>query len=398
MSLSSRKNNSNSKQMNNQKKNNKNNKSKTAKNKPAILKTKTKTKTNKTIYPFERKKSIHLNSYLYNKFSKSINSTPVVNVSKLDDNPPLFIRPIYDPDNKDPNHYFNLIDDSYLPAGTKSRAVVKTLQFYINAHRKKYKLPVSEPLHVHGIFAQKGYGQIALSYGISKLKNENIIGHIHTLKLGEQHIPLIRKACSFGAKVLPNPIPINEYEIGHTYYHVYDYPSIWNVLDLIEEQTRDNPNSVFIGIGLDIEKFIEILAEQIEDALPKDLRKIKNEAFPIWVTASSGTILRALYKVFPNAFFNGVQTGIDVNEKIVDKTRTKIWKHPFPFSRNTDEIPPYDSLLNYDGKVWYFVRRYGNTGDYIWNVAGNVPNPHPHSHPQHNPRSRRPFNQHKKMK
>jgi hypothetical protein len=307
-------------------------------------------------------------------FQQRVNCKNTINVSKLKDNPKLKIRKIHDPfpiqKNKNSKITFNLIDDSPLFAGTKSRAVVQTFLYYIREHRKKYNLSPNEPIHIHGVFAQKGYGQIAMAYGIFKLKKEHIIGHIHTIAFHDDIIPFLQKTCSIGAKLTDNKNNKNKY--GHTYYHAYDFPSIWNVFDLIKYKTTNSPSNIFVGMGFDIDEFIHILAHQIETALPEKLRKIKDTPLTFWVATSSGTILRALYKVFPHAFFNGVQTGIKVDEDILDKSRTKIWIHPMKFSKNTDEIPPYDSLLNYDAKVWYFVRRYGKSGDYIWNVAGNL--------------------------
>ena len=72
-------------------------------------------------------------------------------------------------------------------------------------------------------------------------------------------------------------------------------------------------------------------------------------------------------KVFPNATIHGVQIGREVNLPII------IHRAPEPFYTNARIIPPYESVINYDAKVWQFALIYKkeNLNDVvlIWNIA-----------------------------
>jgi hypothetical protein len=276
---------------------------------------------------------------------------------------------------------FYVFDDSSLAAGTKSRAGVKTLLYFIRNHRKKYGLKKTDTLHLHGLFAPSGFGQISFAYSIHRLKDENIVGHNHTLLYKtDKEMKLLKMAEKYGGCIskhqnesLIEKIELDN-EIGSTYYYMYDMPKLYNVHDYIKEEIEKNKKSheenIFLGTGLDTPEFSKILAKQIIKALPKSFDRMKE--MTIWVTASTGSIMIALYEVFPNAFFNSVQVGISSAQQKLDKSRTKHWIYKSPFQENVRNVnkPPYNSMLNYDAKVWYFARRFGKTGDYVWNVAG----------------------------
>mgnify|MGYP001351197581 CR=1 FL=1 len=54
---------------------------------------------------------------------------------------------------------------------------------------------------------------------------------------------------------------------------------------------------------------------------------------------------------------------------ILDEHRTTMYVAPEQFNDDAHNLPPYSSTRNYDAKLWQFVKKYGDNGDFIWNVA-----------------------------
>ena len=57
---------------------------------------------------------------------------------------------------------------------------------------------------------------------------------------------------------------------------------------------------------------------------------------------------------------------------MLDLKRTKLYVSPITFYNNARIKPPYNSVINYDAKLWEFFIKFGNNGDYIWNVGGDI--------------------------
>lgn len=125
----------------------------------------------------------------------------------------------------------------------------------------------------------------------------------------------------------------------------------------------ENPSSrMLVPIGLDDPI---ILAAIIKVARSLQLPSVKE----IWTVAGSGTLSRGLQMAFPDAVVHAVAVGHELTE--AQRGRAKVWRHPLRFDQEVPkkDLPPYPSLRNYDAKLWKFVRKYGNSGALIWNVA-----------------------------
>jgi hypothetical protein len=51
-----------------------------------------------------------------------------------------------------------------------------------------------------------------------------------------------------------------------------------------------------------------------------------------------------------------------------EKGKANLVSHYKNFSQNSSIVPPFSSALNYDAKVWEYLK----PGDLFWNVAGTI--------------------------
>ena len=95
----------------------------------------------------------------------------------------------------------------------------------------------------------------------------------------------------------------------------------------------------------------------------------------LWVVAGSGLIFTSLSKIFPTTKLMIVQVGAKIWPDQLDGINHELFISEYAFKENISEefqkTLPYNSLLNYDAKVWPFIVKYGEPGDFIWNTAGN---------------------------
>ena len=239
---------------------------------------------------------------------------------------PLNILDINHKDNK-----FHLIQETYLFAGSKQRGLL----FFQKLKDEGYKEVVT-------CGTTHGYGQVAVSLCCKQ------VGLLCTI---------------FLPKTFPRTYMTNTArELGANVIDMDNYPTIGQLTRFATEYCSNNDERKLINLGLDHPDFIQAVADNIEmnkgDINPKR----------IWLAAGSGTLLRALHKVFPNTHFCIVQVGRHIYADILEGINYTLYKCTQTFTEKTKVIPPYISLHNYDAKVWQFVIKYGENGDYIWNV------------------------------
>lgn len=131
--------------------------------------------------------------------------------------------------------------------------------------------------------------------------------------------------------------------------------------EMAENYVKSNPDSFLVPFGINDKLYTSLL----KDSIKADLRYIPKR---MWLAVGSGVILSVLLELLPDTEFHAVQVGKSlsfVNPRVV------IYKAPEKFSQPAEIRPPYNSLLNYDAKVWRFVLQFGEDGDAIWNVARN---------------------------
>lgn len=218
---------------------------------------------------------------------------------------------------------FKIIREDLLPGGTKQRALYRFLE---NKTKVVYAGPCS------------GIAQVAMGV-IGKSLN------IETIMFGAgKPTKLTEKAISYGVKQMPVSSSLREAKIKAGEY--------------IEANGGE-----LLPFGLDDPDFINLLSSSLIAA------KKKLNPKRMWVVAGSGVLLRTLYNVFPQTYFLAVQVGRKINYSNIRPERTQVFVHPLKFNEIPDDLPPYPTVPNYDGKLWFFVKKYGLKGDYVWNTA-----------------------------
>lgn len=258
-------------------------------------------------------------------------------------NPPCEIAEYVLDDSISGNITIYVIDDSMLPGGTKQRALG---QWMINSDRHEF---------VYGS-VELGFGQIAVAY------SAKIVGKRATIFVGQMNQrdnPLTALARTFGAQIHATNIGRSSYE-----------PAASRYVD------KDPDYRELLPFGFEDESFIQLAVEQITLALPVSLKRQPPRR--LWIVAGSGTLLQAMYRIFPQTHILTVTVGqepdLTRNEFVSELHRTTWFHHnrkqKFPQPVDASLAPPYSSLLNYDAKVWQYVMEHGDDGDYVWNVGG----------------------------
>lgn len=243
-------------------------------------------------------------------------------------NPKLIINDIHYKENT-----YHVIRDDFLIGGSKQRLVYKIME----------QSTCDEFVYAGPYY---GYAQIALAYCAHELgkKATIIIDKI------SPRWHLTEKAIRYKPKLI-------EIENGY----------LAKLHDYAEKYVKDKKDVCLMPFGLGTPEYINLFAEQIKLALPNDLRI--NQPKRMWLVAGSGTLLGALYKVFPTTYFNAVQVGKKIWDDQIDKQRTTLYISEEKFSDRAKEQPPYETVATYDAKLWTFVMKYGQDDDYIWNVG-----------------------------
>lgn len=284
---------------------------------------------NNIIKKINKLRNIYLNGFirLYNNNTKKINLIccwyygSTINSNLYN---PKFIIEKY----KYRNKFVNVISDQYLIGGSKQRALVPMLE-QIKENIIIYAGPTI------------GYAHIALSYAAFLTKKKFVF-----FASDNNTTNLIKISKLYGIDV--------------RYHNNYKQAKEESLI------FHKKNNSYYISFGANDKLFNDILYKNIMKAWTIEKPKV------IWIVAGSGTLLNILYKVFPKTFFNVVQVGKKIWDDMLDLKRTKLYVSPITFYNNARIKPPYNSVINYDAKLWEFFIKYGNNGDYIWNVGGDI--------------------------
>jgi hypothetical protein len=232
------------------------------------------------------------------------------------------------------NKTFILIQDTSLPAGTKQRG--------ISYFRKLKDKGIVEVVTYGTVY---GYGQVATAWCCRE------VGLLCTIFLPETfpRTRMTKEALSLGASIV---------DIGPD----NGYPTNTILSLKARNYASKEKDRKMIELGLDDPEFIQSLAEGIIS--------VKRNLDPkrIWVAGGSGVLARALAKAFSNTELCIVQVGRKIYPDVLQDIKHKLYISPEPFPCNAEIVPPYKSLRHYDAKIWRFVRKFGEDGDYIWNV------------------------------
>jgi hypothetical protein len=107
--------------------------------------------------------------------------------------------------------------------------------------------------------------------------------------------------------------------------------------------------------------------------------KIFHEAFKdkviprMWSVFSTGVLSRTLQIALPNVDFSAVAVARNVQPG--ELGRAKFYTYHKEFLKECDSDTPFDCIKTYDAKGWEYMKKYGQLGDWFWNVARNMPKP-----------------------
>lgn len=261
------------------------------------------------------------------------------NIRTMDLNPPLII----DSYKLDDNIKVNVINDGKTLGGTKQRALIKFIDYYKDYDEFVYAGP------------SIGFAQVALTIACVKM-NKKITLFIQN-KLG--YIPNLTFWCQ---------------TLGASVFIYYDELS---VIEETAKQYVENKEAkpFLIPFGLESPIYTNFLYEELLKVINPELNPKR-----LWLVVGSGTLLRVLARIWTKTEFYPVQVGKQIWE---DQYEPEVWirmggreritqlKAPQKFFESVygRNLPPYDSVDNYDSKVWQQVIKYAKNDDYIWNVA-----------------------------
>lgn len=231
----------------------------------------------------------------------------------------------------------HVLQDHYLEAGTKQRAI----QAFADLKAAGYDEVVS-----YG--TPFGYSQVATGYmgKAVSIKTTMFLETVTPLR------PETKQAMRYGlnVKLLPAQTKNSGKKAAAEQY--------------VQEVIKAGGDPILVDLGLDDPVFIDAIADNI--------RQVKGDINPkrIWVAGGSGTLARALAKVWPDAMLLivTVSTRPIYDDVLEQLPHYKLYKSAIKYTQDADVLPPYESVPHYDAKVWKFVLEDGRDGDYVWNV------------------------------
>lgn len=105
-----------------------------------------------------------------------------------------------------------------------------------------------------------------------------------------------------------------------------------------------------------------------------DYFKDKDKPNTMWSVISTGVLTRTLQIALPDTEFKAVAVARNIQQGELGKA--DFYSYHKPFNSKSDSIPnKFDSEDSYDAKGWDYMLKYGQKGDWFFNVAGNANKP-----------------------
>jgi hypothetical protein len=141
-------------------------------------------------------------------------------------------------------------------------------------------------------------------------------------------------------------------------------------LNRIAKKYADQNGYEFLPFGLNHPYTIAGFVKTCDDIL-----RNYDEPEELWSAVSTGVLTRGLQIGFQNTNMKGVC--VARNMKNGELGRTKIISEPLPFlkSEKKENLPSFDTVPSYDGKVWKYIPKNTGKNIWFWNVAGSIQKP-----------------------
>jgi hypothetical protein len=147
---------------------------------------------------------------------------------------------------------------------------------------------------------------------------------------------------------------------------VFKEAGLQDLQKLAENYVRSGTSRRLLAFGLDEPAFIDALTAQLSSKL---LEKLSGTVGDIWLVGGSATLVKILYKIYPDRKFHLVQVGKTIWPDQIN-ANTQLYVAPEKFYEPAAIMPPYNTIATYDAKLWRFVLEGAKSGDIVWNVAG----------------------------
>ena len=233
---------------------------------------------------------------------------------------------------------FNVIDESRAcPVGYKARSGEFLMQ-------QLYNQGVKEVVYVQ---PRRGFAGISLSY-LCKKYNMSLTLVMPSSKEISDHQAL---CIELGAKPL--------------FVRIAAMPNANRLAKIYAQKT----GAYFIPLGLNHES---VIAAGVR--ITHDFFKHREHPKRMWTVISTGVLTRSLQIALPNTEFVAVAVSRNIQQG--ELGRAKFYSYHKPFNSLSDDVPSgFDCEPSYDSKGWDYMNKYGEQGDWFFNVAGEANKP-----------------------
>jgi hypothetical protein len=252
-------------------------------------------------------------------------------------NPPIHVSQVVD--DRLPGMAFTLLDDGQLYGGTKQRLLGELL-----GDLTEQEIVYAGP--------EGGMAQVALAI-CAKIWNKTAVVFLNGSPESMQS-PLVQLAIKLGADV-----------------HCSDtsYTTLKQAQSDALAYVNANPrNRYLVPFGLK-SKVGQPIFEMFRRALSICLSSIHTPPKRLWIVAGSGFVFDVLHSIWPDTIFMIVQVGKKIYPDQLRNIKHKFFIAPETFAQVSEIQPPYRTVPWYDAKLWQFVLKFGQSGDFIWNVG-----------------------------
>ena len=127
---------------------------------------------------------------------------------------------------------------------------------------------------------------------------------------------------------------------------------------LKEQALKEHPSATFLEAGFPEKGF--------QDSLVKVFKQYKPETKRVWCSVVSGSMTNAMAIAWPYIEILAVCCAKN-HGKLPDNVTT--YYAPEKYHQGAKVLPPYPAAIHTEAKVWQFVKKHGQDGDAIWNLA-----------------------------
>lgn len=241
----------------------------------------------------------------------------------------------YDPPDLDPSTLpdsiveqygqVTVINDSHLIGGTKMRAA-------------EYLIKDTPTKGFIYVVPRYGLAAVAISE-LCKIYHKKFIGFFPASKDPSIHQRIVLENChEYHFHRVPSLTTLNLFAKKYALMHGYKYLKQGINYDLVKWS---------------IAKAARVISDQYD--LPNDL----------YCAVSTGALISGLQIAWPEKTFHGIAVARNVYRYEIG--RALFYSDPKPFQAKETELPPFDTVKNYDAKVWKFIPK--DQPAIFWNVG-----------------------------